>query len=228
MLKEIYIVRHGYRDDWENPGSLSPTELPHDPSLHTIGIQQAAETAEYFKDKVVQAIFSSPFYRCLQTAKPTANTLGLNIKIEYGIGEWYGTTRTFYPLPAKLDRLKELFPEIDTSYVPVLSSPTGSETMRQVHERVQQAMDKLVQNCDNQYEQVLLFGHAASVICCIRALLGDWSFYVNAGTCSISKLERQDDGSWKLILNGSTDHLSGGNVRSWMFDGDVPSYEVKQ
>lgn len=86
MLKEIYIVRHGYRNDWENPGSLSPTELPHDPSLHTIGIQQAAETADYFKDKTVQAIFSSPFYRCLQTAKSTANALDMNIFIEYGIG----------------------------------------------------------------------------------------------------------------------------------------------
>ncbi|KAH8547775.1 hypothetical protein BGW37DRAFT_509445 [Umbelopsis sp. PMI_123] len=102
------------------------------------------------------------------------------------------------------------------------------ETMRQVHERVQAAMDKLVKQCDSKYEQVVLFGHAASVICAVRALLGDWSFYVNAGTCSISKLERQEDGKWKLILNGSTEHLSQGNVRSWMFDGDVPSYEVQK
>ncbi|CAO3661744.1 unnamed protein product [Umbelopsis vinacea] len=192
------------------------------------GIQQAAETADCFKDKTIQAIFSSPFYRCLQTAKSTANALGLSIFVEYGIGEWYGTARKFYPLPAEIGRLKELFPEIDTSYVPVLATPTGCETMRAVHERVQQAMDKLVKNCDEKYEQVILFGHAASVICCVRALLGDWSFYVNAGTCSISKLQRQEDGSWKLIMNGSTDHLSQGTLRSWMFEGDVPSYEVQQ
>jgi len=142
--------------------------------------------------------------------------------------EWYGTTRSFYPLPASLDRLKELYPEINTSYVPVLAAPTGMETMRQVHERVQAAMDKLVEQCDDKYEQVVLFGHAASVICAVRALLEDWSFYVNAGTCSISKLERQDNGKWALILNGSTEHLSQGNLRSWMFEGDVPSYEVHQ
>ncbi|KAG2184932.1 hypothetical protein INT43_000845 [Umbelopsis isabellina] len=227
MLKEIYIVRHGYRMDWENPGALSPTQLPHDPELFSIGKQQAAETAEFLKDKPITAIYSSPFYRCLESAKPTANALSKPIYVEYGIGEWYGTTRDFYPLPAKIDRLKELFSEIDTSYEPVLSAPTGSETMRQVHERVQLAMDKLVEKLDTQHERVVLFGHAASVICCVRALLEDWNYYVNAGTCSISKLERTEEGKWNLIMNGSTDHLSQGNLRSWMFSGDIPSYEVR-
>jgi transcription factor C subunit 7 len=162
-------------------------------------------------------------------------TVGRNVEVSSTVGsnahsinrEWYGTTRDFYPLPAKIDRLKELFPEIDTSYVPVLSAPTGSETMREVHERVQLAMDKLVQNLDTQHERVALFGHAASVICCVRALLGDWNFYVNAGTCSISKLERTEEGKWNLLTNGSTEHLSQGNLRSWMFSGDIPSYEVR-
>lgn len=34
-------------------------------------------------------LFSSPFYRCLQTTQPLAKATGMPIHCEHGIAEWY-------------------------------------------------------------------------------------------------------------------------------------------
>jgi broad specificity phosphatase PhoE len=55
------------------------------------GVEQAEELGEFLYkiDPKIQRIYSSPFYRCIQTALPAAQKLGLEILPEPGIGEWY-------------------------------------------------------------------------------------------------------------------------------------------
>lgn len=36
-----------------------------------------------------ELLFSSPFFRCIQTASYTAKRLGLPLKLEHGVQEWY-------------------------------------------------------------------------------------------------------------------------------------------
>ena len=50
----------------------SPTGIPIDPPLTSKGVQQSHELAEYLSsiDPPVDVVYSSPFYRCLQTLKP--------------------------------------------------------------------------------------------------------------------------------------------------------------
>lgn len=130
-----------------------------------------------------------------------------------------------------MTELKGLFPKLNIqdhkSSIPL---PTGAETAQECHIRVKKGLDILIDTLDkeDQVHTILLSGHAASAICAVRGLLNDAHYPVKCGTCSLSHLVRQKDGSWKLSENGMTSHLSQGEQRSWMFSGDVPDYEVKK
>ena len=107
--------------------------------------------------------------------------------------------------------------------------PTSTETVQQCHERTKEGLDKLIEQLDkeeNGPETILLVGHAASVITAIRALLNDVKYPARPSTASLSKLVRNEsDGSWEVVMNADTTHLSDGMQRAWTFSGDVPDYE---
>ena len=66
----------------------SPTNIPSDPALSAYGVQQAAELAVIATtlEPQITRIYSSPFYRCLQTITPFAANLGLPIICDRGLG----------------------------------------------------------------------------------------------------------------------------------------------
>ncbi|CAE7570734.1 SAK [Symbiodinium sp. CCMP2456] len=78
MARRLLILRHGQR----------PDEVP-DPSLSTFGFQQAEHVASMLRRSgiCIDAIFSSPFIRCLQTAAPLARALGKQIRVDWGFSE---------------------------------------------------------------------------------------------------------------------------------------------
>jgi len=85
VLETIYVVRHGYRSNWVVDPSTgeyytnipSPTGIASDPALASYGVEQAKQLAEKIVtlDPPVDVVYSSPFYRCLQTLKPTMEKL---------------------------------------------------------------------------------------------------------------------------------------------------------
>lgn len=91
-----------FRSNWDvNPqtgvytaNTRTPTGIPTDPALAAHGVAQAAELAEFMCaiEPPVDRIYSSPFYRCLQTLKPTTERLfeegrgGRKIRIDRGVG----------------------------------------------------------------------------------------------------------------------------------------------
>jgi transcription factor C subunit 7 len=72
----------------------TPTGIPTDPPLVAHGVNQAEELADYLTrlDPPIDQIYSSPFYRCLQTLKPTTERLfsqgkaGGKVRVERGVG----------------------------------------------------------------------------------------------------------------------------------------------
>jgi transcription factor C subunit 7 len=85
VVKEVWVVRHGYREDWVNDKPFLPTGLRNDPPLSELGRQQASEVACFLKDKKVQAIFSSPFYRVLETVYPLAKDNHIPLCVDYSM-----------------------------------------------------------------------------------------------------------------------------------------------
>ncbi|KAI8079801.1 histidine phosphatase superfamily [Halteromyces radiatus] len=230
MLKEIWITRHGFREDWVNPTTVYPTGLTHDSPLSAEGLQQAEELGLFLKDKSIDRIYSSPFYRVVQTIAPLAKTTGVPVYLDHCMAEWYGEASPQYLPPTNLDHLQSFFPEvaIQSSYNSSIELPEGPETVIQCHQRTQQGLTRLIQQLDQQQDvsTILLAGHAATVITAVRALVGDPNVWVKSGTCSLAKLVRTSPQSWEWVLNGDCTHLSNGEQRAWMFKGDTPDYKI--
>lgn len=67
----------------------SPTGIASDPPLTAYGVRQAEQLATALatiKDPPITRIYSSPFYRCLQTLQPFVEKSGLKVKGDNGLG----------------------------------------------------------------------------------------------------------------------------------------------
>ena len=90
--RRLWVVRHGERADDANPLWHLTATRPHDPPLTAEGIRQAESTAEALRRKChqqpIEAVYTSPFLRCLETAAAIASALQLPLKVEPGLSEW--------------------------------------------------------------------------------------------------------------------------------------------
>jgi transcription factor C subunit 7 len=105
--------------------------------------------------------------------------LNLPIFIDEGIGEWYGRllrdTSPDHPTPLNVDQWPKYFPDIDfrRGETGIMGDRRG-ETMDEVHERVQRALQVLIQRADEEgLNTIILCTHAATNIALGRALTGD-------------------------------------------------------
>lgn len=179
-------------------------------------------------DPPIDAIYSSPYYRCLQTITPfvelkqqqlngKSNIQGsatATVCPEYGIGEFFGAAPFDHPIPASPKRLKELFPAYDDSYVPVITPSRTGETINDLYERVATAVQGIIDRCDADGKRaVVLCTHAAVVIALGRVLTGQIPDAVeeedfHAFTCGLSTYRRRDiqrcsrSGLGKFVFRG--------------------------
>ncbi|KAI9063023.1 phosphoglycerate mutase-like protein [Trametes sanguinea] len=236
-VETIYIARHGYRMNWVTNDWQSMTGLPRDPPLAVYGLNQAQELADYFlslpEDERPTIILSSPYYRCLQTAVPTAQKLDLPLYVEHGLSEWYSPVAPgtgLHPRPASASELRAYFPEIDDSWKSIYYPSRKGEDVPAVHDRANGLMRALIPTIERKFsgkhKRVLLVSHAATVIALTRELVGNRELPLRVGCCSITELHRQPGatssvGSWvaKRLADGA--HLKDGASRDWGFEDIV-------
>ncbi|KAK5990221.1 Transcription factor C subunit 7-like protein [Cladobotryum mycophilum] len=213
-LETIYVVRHGFRSGWSvdpvtgtySSSFPSPTGIPVDPALTAHGVEQANELGHHLMtlDPPVEAVYSSPYYRCLQTITPfvelqtqrraqlseasqdavavggvsdidKAAAAVTTIRPEYGLCEWFGSAPFEHPGPAPPTLLKSMFPAWDETYAPTLYPSTRGETLAQLEQRLTETMQSIIDQCDSQGRRaVVLCTHAAVVIMLGRILTGQF------------------------------------------------------
>lgn len=66
-----YLIRHAEKDRTDTANK--------NPSLNFKGEQRAQNWAEYFKDIPLDAVYSTKYYRTIETATPTAKTKNLEV-----------------------------------------------------------------------------------------------------------------------------------------------------
>ncbi|KII93515.1 hypothetical protein PLICRDRAFT_673492 [Plicaturopsis crispa FD-325 SS-3] len=232
MIDTIYIARHGYRLSWVTNTWKSVTGLPRDPPLAAFGETQAKETAAYFlslpENERPTVIFSSPYYRCLQTAQPISQALNVPIFVEHGLSEWYSHAAEgtgLHPRPGSAKSLQAYFPEIDDTWSSVFYPPRTGEDVTEVHDRASAFLGALIPETERRFSpnRVLLVSHAATIITLIRDLAGNRDLPVRVGCCSLTKATRKADAAgvasaWNLELVADGAHLSGGASRDWGFE----------
>lgn len=197
---------------------LSPTRIAADPPLTAHGVDQANELATHLAalQPPIDAVYSSPYYRCLQTISPFV-TLGkdrsgrrtgrgsgpgpVTIRAERGLSEFYGAAPFDHPVPAEITFLKRLFPSIDEDYQSRVVPSRKGESIEALYERVRSAVENIIEQCDAEgHRSVILCTHAAVVIALGRVLTGDIPKTVDvvdfgAFTCGLSVFRRSKHGS---------------------------------
>ncbi|OLL22142.1 hypothetical protein NEOLI_005508, partial [Neolecta irregularis DAH-3] len=219
---------HGFRASWEND-ALSRTGIIGDPQLSFYGVAQANQLAEHLDKYRIDRIYSSPFFRCVQTINYLADRKNLEICIENGISEWYITSQDEHPSPPKAKTLKTFFPRIKENYQPTLIPALNGESMLQLHRRAEIVVKKLIQQIDEEGDinSIVLCTHAATNISLGRALTAISDLEVRTGCASLGVYERQGDTDlWDCVRNGDCDFLMNGEERNWWFDEDGAVHKV--
>ncbi|KAF5026630.1 hypothetical protein F66182_1256 [Fusarium sp. NRRL 66182] len=228
-LEVIYVTRHGFRSGWSvdpltgvySAFIRSPTGIPADPALTSHGVSQAKEMGKHLMtlDPPIDVVYSSPYYRCLQTITPfvelkqpqkddssTKDPAAATIRPEHGLGEFFGAAPFDHPIPASPKRLKELFPAYDENYVSAITPSRKGETIKDLYGRVGAAMRAIIERCDAEGQRaVVLCTHAAVVIALGRVLTGRLPSSIeeedfHAFTCGLSTYRRR--GTQRSTVSG--------------------------
>ncbi|EXM36475.1 Histidine phosphatase superfamily [Fusarium oxysporum f. sp. vasinfectum] len=173
-------------------------------------------------DPPIDAVYSSPYYRCLQTITPfielkqqqlkdqpgIRGSAAATIRPEHGIGEFFGAAPFDHPTPASSKRLKELFPAFDENYASAITPSRKGETINDLYGRVAAAVRAIIERCDAEgHRAVVLCTHAAVVITLGRILTGRIPKAVeeedfHAFTCGLSTYRRRGPGLKRTPMLG--------------------------
>lgn len=185
--------------------------------LSELGVAQAQAIAAALAREPIDAVFSSPLERALATARPTAEALGLEVRIEPRLQEI--NAGVFQGL---------LWSEIETRYPeegrrwrahdPDFVVP-GGESRRQLMARGREAFDAM--RAAGPFDRVAVFTHGGVLGAALKSLLGipaeqsPFGFYNG----SINRLRW--DSIVKLITLNETDHLRAAGVEQVDRTGDL-------
>ncbi|MCA0147709.1 histidine phosphatase family protein [Rossellomorea vietnamensis] len=122
-MKEIYIVRHAKAEG-----------QPFHASLTGEGERQARQLASFLENRSIQAIYSSPFKRALDTIAPFADRSGLRVQEDDRLGE---RVLSDQDLPDWMEKLKMSFEDFS------LSLP-GGESNQVAMERARSFVDEVM------------------------------------------------------------------------------------
>lgn len=205
MEKTIYYVRHG-ESKVNITKEFSYKVIDH--PLTRKGRLQAQQTAEYFRNKPIQCIFSSPLKRAIETAKIIARQLNLKViivenlrEINVGSLEQKGYSeenwKKYFDIKKEWQKgnLKVPFP--------------NGENYIQVLERMKKAFHEVL---DFNYRNSIIVGHGGILVNTIKDICPELDISeLKSSNCSITKLsiEREKDLTIRVLSWSNTFHLSG-------------------
>jgi probable phosphoglycerate mutase len=107
MNMELILIRHGRplrveRRDGE----------PADPDLNEEGRRQAQKMARWLEGERIDAIYSSPLNRAKSTARPLAESKGIDIIIEPGVSEFDTLSSSYIPMEEIKEQDYELWRQL--------------------------------------------------------------------------------------------------------------------
>ncbi|MEH7441806.1 histidine phosphatase family protein [Bacillus sp. JJ1122] len=134
-MKTVYLVRHA-----------SAEGQPIDAPLTEQGRKQALALVEFFKQKEIDLIFSSPFKRATDTIKPLSDSKKINIIEDSRLGERVLSTVSFEDWR---DKLKQSFDDFDLVF-------EGGESHTEGMERAKSLIEDILCSKD---DNILLVSH---------------------------------------------------------------------
>ena len=204
-MARVILVRHG-ETEWNRLRQIqgSNSNIP----LNKTGRQQAESLALRLKSEPIQAIYSSPLQRSLDTAQAIARHHQLEVRLEpdlmeLNLGELEGI---------KIEELNKSYREIllINSQGEILPRVPGGESLREVQQRAWSAVQRLVSQHSEGVIVVASHYFALLTIICHGLnlpLLEMARLRLDAGSMSILAFDGQFP---RLLLLNDTCHLETG------------------
>lgn len=167
-MTTIYFVRHGeYKNSHIIPGRTKGYPLSQK------GIKQIKGIINYFQDKKIQMIFSSPMLRTKQSAKIIADKLNLSIKISNAVNE--------VDTPFKECEKNYLFSRIKNIYYHPYHLKNRGETIEEIYQRVKNFVIKILKNYKNKNIIIVSHGDPIMIYLDKRHFTGDLLEHIVVG-----------------------------------------------
>jgi len=200
-MTRVYLVRHG-TTDW-NKEEVFRGRL--DCPLNETGQAEARALAEYFKAIPLQAIYSSPLSRAMETARAVAQVKALQVVpfpgfIDIDFGEWQGL-----PLKEVREKYSDLY-RLWRERPEAVHFP-GGENLARVRARAWEGLQKVVR--ENPEKTVLILAHrvVTKVLICAGLGLDDSHFWhIKQDTTAVNCIE-YNRGFFVTSLINDTCHL---------------------
>lgn len=196
MAKRIILVRHG-ETDWNKEKRIQGGAS--DPPLNEEGRQQAASLAFRLSQDKIQAIYSSPLKRTLDTARTIARPHQLAVGIEPSLreiaaGDLEGIT---------VAELGKRFSELLTLDAPgELPKAPGGESLPEVQKRAWRTVQRLAQkHPDGALVLVSHYFVILTIICSVLKLPLSQIGRLRLGNGSISIINLDGQAVWLEMFN---------------------------
>jgi 2,3-bisphosphoglycerate-dependent phosphoglycerate mutase len=207
-MPNIFFIRHG--ESTANVLRIFDNSTGDYP-LSDKGIQQAEITAAWFAKNSIQAIYSSPVPRALETARIISLKIKKTVTIQQELKEFrIGTLEGQPQSGPALETYFHVLQEWRNGH-PQIAFP-GGETYTELILRFKAAIKKII--ADNPKGNTLVVSHCGLIIFGIKALCPQADWETVWGTinkfCSITHVEFRDSPNsmtGKLIRWANTDHL---------------------
>ncbi len=204
MTIRVYLIRHAETETTIEDRFAGSQNLP----LAAEGREHADELATRLKGFRIDAIYSSPLRRAIETAQPIAAEHGLSVVPlealrEIAHGHWEGMTRA---------EVEQKYPEEYAAYQrdPLDFAPEGGESARQVVARAVPALQEIVRTHPDG--EVAVVSHKATNRLLIGYFLGiDLKRYrdkLGQRPACLNVLDFTSETEAKLILMNDISHYA--------------------
>lgn len=204
IVVELILVRHGLPVRKEN------TDGPADPELSTDGHAQAALFAAYMLSENVDAIYSSPLRRAVQTAEPLSAAIGKEPILVPGIAEWDQHANEYIPV-------EELKAANDPRWLEMAKGGFNSDEIPEdFHNRVLSSIEDIISK--HRGDTVVVTCHGGVINDYLSHILGisnSQFFYPNY--TSIHRIAASSSGHRSILSINETSHLRGSGLPTGLF-----------
>ena len=211
-MTKVYLVRHG-QTEWNKKLTFrGRVDIP----LNEAGHMEAQALSHALKDKNIEAIYTSPLKRSIETAQPVAKFFHLEIVpvqglIDINYGDWEGLS--FHEVKKRYgDQYKgwEKSPDL-------IRFPNG-ETLDEAKERSFRAFKNIVKESPDK--SILIIPHRVinKILLCALLNIGNSHFWeIKQDTGCINLIEYSRD-RFVLSTMNDTCHLKGITDQTVQFD----------
>lgn len=204
---ELILIRHAL------PERRQVEDGAADPELTTDGHAQAEHMARYLSHERIDAVYTSPLRRAVQTAEPLGHLLDLEPIVVDDVAEWDRNSSEYVPI-------EQLKAEGDPRFYEILGNQwDGADPIEDFQARVEAALDDLVARHAGDTIAVVCHGGVINLyLAIVLGLTGDdrtGFFYPNY--TSIHRVAASRSGVRSIITINETSHLRNTGLPMGLF-----------